>query len=109
MEESGFFRMGASKTFGSNSRFPPTSVKRYLFRDLEKPFKGQFHCVDDCKGLAISEAIGTFLGCPVVGKESAGRGSDSAKEIEDRLPSEIYHPVLANWSSRLFSKELIAS
>ena len=62
---------------------------------LEQPFERQFHCVDDSKGLVIPDAIGTFLVCPVVGEESGWRGSDSAKEIEDRLPSEIYHPVLA--------------
>ena len=41
---------------------------------LEQPCKGQFHYVDDCKELVIPEAIGTFLVCPVVGKELAGWG-----------------------------------
>ena len=39
---------------------------------LEQPCEGQFHYGDDCKGLVISEAIGTFLVCLVIGKELAG-------------------------------------
>ena len=39
---------------------------------LEQPFKGQFYYGDDCKGLLIPEAIGTFLVCPAVEKELAG-------------------------------------
>ena len=39
---------------------------------LEQPCEGQFHYGDDCKGLLISEAIGTFLVCPAVEKELVG-------------------------------------
>ena len=34
---------------------------------LEQPFKGQFYYGDDCKGLLIPEAIGTFWVCLVAG------------------------------------------
>ena len=40
---------------------------------LEQPCEGQFHYCDDCKGLVISEAIGTFLVCPAVEEELRGR------------------------------------
>ena len=39
---------------------------------LEQPCEGHFHYCDDCKELVISEAIGTFLVCLVIGKELAG-------------------------------------
>ena len=39
---------------------------------LEQPCEGQFHYGDDCKGLLIPEAIGTFMVCPAVEKELAG-------------------------------------
>ena len=42
---------------------------------LEQPCEGQFHYGDYCKGLVISEAIGTFLGCPAVEKELGDEGS----------------------------------
>ena len=32
---------------------------------LEQPCKSQFHYGDDCMGIIIPEAIGTFLVCPV--------------------------------------------
>ena len=74
---------------------------------LEQPCGGQFHYGDDCKGLLIPEAIWTFLVCPVVGKELAGWGIDSAKELEDRLPCEIYQPVLATWSAGCLSNDMV--
>ena len=66
--------MGISWTFGSDNRFPPTFKEKYRFRKsyLEQHCNGQFHYGDDCKGIIISEAIGTFLVCLVVGKELAG-------------------------------------
>ena len=42
---------------------------------LEQPCEGQFHYGDDCKGLVIPEAIGTFSVCPVVGEELGDEGS----------------------------------